>query len=61
MKRERYIKKTYYNLFIYIEKIIDLSYLEQEGMFLEGTGSVVFDRLNKIFLLAYHLEQVLKH
>jgi len=35
--------------FYNIEEIIDLSYLEQNNIFLEGTGSVIFDRLNKIF------------
>ena len=31
-----------------IEKLIDLSYLEKDGFFLEGTGSMVLDRINKI-------------
>jgi hypothetical protein len=31
-----------------IEKVIDLSYLEKDGFFLEGTGSMVLDRINKI-------------
>jgi hypothetical protein len=31
-----------------IEKVIDLSYLETDGFFLEGTGSMVLDRINKI-------------
>ena len=31
-----------------IEKVIDLSYLEKDGSFLEGTGSMVLDRINKI-------------
>jgi hypothetical protein len=30
-----------------IEKIIDLSHFENEGRFLEGTGSIVFDHANK--------------
>ena len=48
-KREDILEKLITTYSFNIEKIIDLSYLEQEGMFLEGTGSVVFDRLNKIF------------
>ncbi|MBB6002318.1 citrulline utilization hydrolase CtlX [Arcicella rosea] len=32
----------------YVNKIIDLSSFEQEEKFLEGTGSMVFDRKNKI-------------
>lgn len=31
-----------------VERIIDLTHFEQEGKFLEGTGSVVFDYANKI-------------
>lgn len=31
----------------HIDKIIDLSYSENEGRFLEGTGSIVFDHANK--------------
>ena len=31
-----------------IEKIVDLSHFENEGRFLEGTGSIVFDHENKI-------------
>ena len=31
-----------------IEKVVDLSYLEKDGFFLEGTGSMVLDRINKI-------------
>jgi len=31
-----------------IAKIIDLSYLEEEGEILEGTGSLVLDRVNRI-------------
>ena len=30
-----------------IDRIIDMSYLEEENIFLEGTGSMVFDRVNK--------------
>ena len=30
-----------------IDRIIDLSYLEEENLFLEGTGSMIFDRVNK--------------
>jgi len=48
-KREDILEKLVTTYSFDIEKIIDLSYLEQEGMFLEGTGSVIFDRLNKIF------------
>ncbi|XP_075265913.1 uncharacterized protein LOC142358391, partial [Convolutriloba macropyga] len=29
-------------------QVLDLSYYEQEGKFLEGTGACVFDRINKI-------------
>lgn len=32
----------------YVKKIIDLSGYEKKGLFLEGTGSMVFDRINKI-------------
>ena len=32
---------------IYINEIIDYTSAENEGLFLEGTGSMVFDRLNK--------------
>ena len=28
--------------------IVDLSHLAEEGMFLEGTGSIVFDHISKI-------------
>ena len=31
-----------------IERIIDLSYMEKDNLFLEGTGSMVLDRVNKI-------------
>lgn len=31
-----------------VEEIIDLSYFEEQGKFLEGTGSMVFDRRYKI-------------
>ena len=31
-----------------IKEIIDLSHYETEGLFLEGTGSMVFDRANRI-------------
>jgi hypothetical protein len=31
-----------------IQKITDLSYFEKENIFLEGTGSMVLDRVNKI-------------
>ena len=30
-----------------IDRIIDMSYLEEENHFLEGTGSMIFDRVNK--------------
>lgn len=30
-----------------INRIVDLSILEERGIYLEGTGSVVFDRINK--------------
>ena len=30
-----------------IDRIIDMSYLEEDNLFLEGTGSMIFDRLNK--------------
>ena len=30
-----------------IDRIIDMSYLEEENIFLEGTGSMIFDRVNK--------------
>ncbi|QKZ12639.1 citrulline utilization hydrolase CtlX [Spirosoma sp. KUDC1026] len=31
-----------------VEQIIDLTYFEQEGKFLEGTGSLVLDRMNRV-------------
>ncbi|GAB3746459.1 citrulline utilization hydrolase CtlX [Spirosoma pomorum] len=31
-----------------IEQIIDLTYFEAEGKFLEGTGSLVLDRMNRV-------------
>lgn len=37
------LKETFY-----VEEIIDLSYFEKEGKFLEGTGSMVLDRSYKI-------------
>ena len=30
-----------------IDRVIDMSYLEEENLFLEGTGSMIFDRVNK--------------
>ena len=30
-----------------IDRIIDMSYLEEKNLFLEGTGSMIFDRVNK--------------
>ncbi|AZQ61008.1 amidinotransferase [Flammeovirga pectinis] len=32
----------------HVSSVTDLSPLEQEGKFLEGTGSIIFDRVNKI-------------
>ena len=32
----------------HVEKIIDLTYFEKEGKFLEGTGSMVLDRMNRV-------------
>jgi hypothetical protein len=32
----------------YVKEIIDLSSHEQEGKFLEGTGSIVFDHINRL-------------
>jgi hypothetical protein len=44
----------------HVEEVIDLSYFEKEGKFLEGTGSMVFDRRYKIAYAALsprtHLE-----
>jgi hypothetical protein len=31
-----------------VEQIIDLTHFEAEGKFLEGTGSLVFDRMNRV-------------
>ena len=31
-----------------INRVIDLSYLEEDNYFLEGTGSMIFDRVNRI-------------
>ncbi len=36
------------NQHFHVEEIIDLTYFEKEGEFLEGTGSMVFDRRYKI-------------
>ena len=54
MARSRRTEKRYdileyltkYQLFK-IDRIIDMSYLEEENLFLEGTGSMIFDRVNK--------------
>ena len=54
MARSRRAEKRYdileyltkYQLFK-IDRIIDMSYLEEENLFLEGTGSMIFDRVNK--------------
>lgn len=40
---ENYLKKNYL-----INELIDLSHWEEKGNFLEGTGSMVFDRKNKL-------------
>lgn len=32
----------------HVDKIIDLTHFEQEGKFLEGTGSMVLDRMNRV-------------
>ena len=40
---KNYLKKNYS-----IEQIIDLTNWEKKGKFLEGTGSMIFDRANKI-------------
>lgn len=32
----------------FMNAVIDLSFYEQQGIFLEGTGSIVFDHVNKI-------------
>ncbi|QDK82476.1 amidinotransferase [Spirosoma sp. KCTC 42546] len=32
----------------HVDKIIDLTHFEQEGKFLEGTGSLVLDRMNRV-------------
>lgn len=32
----------------HVAKVIDLTHFEQEGKFLEGTGSLVLDRMNKV-------------
>ncbi len=34
------------------EKLLDLSYFEYQNLFLEGTGSLVLDRINKIAFVA---------
>ena len=47
-KRKDLLEKLVTTHSFNIETIFDLSYLEQEDIFLEGTGSVIFDRLNKI-------------
>ena len=54
MARSRRAEKRYdileyltkYQLFK-IDRIIDMSYLEEDNHFLEGTGSMIFDRVNK--------------
>lgn len=32
----------------HVAKIVDLTHFEQQGKFLEGTGSLVFDRMNRV-------------
>lgn len=32
----------------HVSRVIDLTYFEQEGKFLEGTGSLVLDRMNRV-------------
>ncbi len=32
----------------HVAKVVDLTHFEQEGKFLEGTGSLVFDRMNRV-------------
>ncbi|MGF7215024.1 hypothetical protein GGR92_001164 [Spirosoma lacussanchae] len=32
----------------HVAKVVDLTHFEQEGKFLEGTGSMVLDRMNKV-------------
>jgi hypothetical protein len=42
------LKSRISNEGFYIEDIIDISYLENSGIYLEGTGSLVLDRVNKL-------------
>ncbi|QJD78926.1 citrulline utilization hydrolase CtlX [Spirosoma rhododendri] len=37
------LAKTYH-----VSRVVDLTHFEQEGKFLEGTGSLVFDRMNRV-------------
>ena len=41
-----------------IENVVDYTEAEQEGVFLEGTGSLVLDRSNEMPIVLYRLEQM---
>lgn len=47
LERKPHVLHTIHNLF-HIENTIDLSHYEQQLQFLEGTGSLVLDRTNRI-------------
>ena len=51
-ERENSFVKSYLNKNYFINQIIDLTDWEKKENFLEGTGSMIFDRINKICFAA---------
>jgi len=51
-ERENSFVKSYLNKNYFINQIIDLTDWEKKEKFLEGTGSMIFDRINKICFAA---------
>ena len=51
-ERENSFVKSYLNNNYFINQIIDLTDWEKKEKFLEGTGSMIFDRINKICFAA---------
>lgn len=47
-ERDKNVQKTLQEKGIHYKKVIDLTYFEKENLFLEGTGSLILDRNNKI-------------
>ncbi|MFC4874961.1 citrulline utilization hydrolase CtlX [Negadavirga shengliensis] len=48
LERRKEIIELLINKGYRVDEIIDLTFFEEDGQFLEGTGSVVFDRVQKI-------------